>query len=210
MNKLAVVALTILLFCGSALWYLANLSFNDAIVQHIEKQTFNNLKLVTEVKSLTINKERTLGHIQQIHIIPENDVNQAVAIVLSNISFNIHASDENSRYEIKALSIEDFSVKANNKTDINAFLTKLKQQIELQNDTVNSVKPLKPSFKNPLIAIPSLVIDKLIFNLNENNELLTFNKIELVHPLDNKALATNYIDVTLAASLIPLLESKVN
>ncbi len=90
MNKLATIALIILLSCGGALWFLANGSLNEYIKQQIELVGHNLTEQTVTVNVVNIKPSQGIGMIQGISVANIKGYSQPNIFSLDNIKLDIN------------------------------------------------------------------------------------------------------------------------
>lgn len=193
MNKLAVLALSLLLFFGAMLWYLADNSLNDFIKSQVIIQGDYYTQQQTQIADVTFTQGTGIGVLHQLRL-SNNDVEQPniLSIDAAKVTFDRKSLNSDliviKKIEINQVTVwQKFMSAQNGSTNklITDNLTQLKHTIAEQ--LVDIIPEEKPSLPKPSyvkddgkksnrgtiktqIIIENIFVENLQVNIEDNTQ----------------------------------------
>ncbi|TRX57459.1 hypothetical protein [Thalassomonas sp. M1454] len=194
MNKLAVLAVSILVFCGAMLWYLAATDLNG----FIRSQAITQVSLITkqqvDVKQVTSALEQ--GDIS-LHQLTIKDINSSAdALLIEQVAAKVDAATIN-QAAIIVNSVNFSNLRANIKftADGDSNFKQLAQQIESQFAYIDSYTPEKFSAKKKTSSNKKPVTTMQVRNIKASNIVLSID----LQDVNGKQLSIEIPELSLAA-----------
>jgi hypothetical protein len=156
MNKLAPIALALLLSFGAALWYLANVSLNDHVKARIIQVGNYYTEHTVNVKNANINLGRGLGVITNFSLKNTTDFNGEFIFQVETLTYTFDpATLSQPIIVIDKITIENslLTIEKNEKQRINIdeLLTKI-------NDKIALIQDARKQKAEPFIRVNNVII----------------------------------------------------
>lgn len=211
LNKLAVLAMSLLLFFGTMLWYLANHSLDEFVASQVVLQgEYYTGKKVT-IEQVSFNLDSGRGQLSQLNLL-ENDKSNDPIVTIKNAAITLSNHDTTSLLvKVDNIIIDEVTVFLNDKNanNIKSLDKYIKQQLisiipEKKPDVIlpNGVIKKKREKAESKIIISSIIINQLNIQISnklnpENIEIITRKNITLSPIGNDHGLVANQLGAEL-------------
>ncbi len=177
MNKLAPIALSLLLFFGGSLWYLANSELNENIKARIIQVSNYYTEQALSIDNVVINLAEGTGEIYGLKLKNKNEFHHDNMLTIEQVSFTFDNKSLNKKvieiYQMNIKGVHFFIEK--NSTEPEKLQSNVAQLYQLLNEKILLIQDRRRQKSEPYIQVNAVNVSELK-NINIAPESSQSNK----------------------------------